>query len=183
MKKRITTFIVLMFFVHCLFAQSIDSLTLNNFELEEIPVPERKSSYYNLTLLDSEDSITIRLYARPKEIAASYFDSNYLVLVYNSGSGHYLTGVYKEEQIWRQDYFHRALESSTGLSSMFLKEARFIDGETLLLTHEHHSSVINEKQLSYSILRICQNQIYKYKRPEKPFTRGAKGDTSIRPID
>lgn len=168
-----------MFFSMFLFAQNTDSLTLKDFKIEDIYIPSREATVYELHLLESEEEISVLLYTKPEEIVASYFDQHYLILVYRRGSNCYLRGAYKENGKWKKDYFHTQLGLTTGLTSKVLKTARFLDGETLLVLYESTSFREKEKVMTRSILRICQNEVHIYEQS------GAsdKGNNPIRPVE
>lgn len=178
MKKYILLPILILFSM-LLFAQSTDSLTLKDFKIEDVYIPSREATVYELNLLESEEEISVLLYTKPEEIVASYFDDHYLILVYRRGNNCYLRGAYKENGKWEKDYFHTQLGLTTGLTSKVLKTARFLDGETLLISYESTSFREREKRMTRSILRICQNEVYIYEQSGV----SDKGNNPIRPID
>ena len=183
MYKSIFTILTLTLSLGAAHAQ-INTLTLDQFTVERFAAEGCKSNCFNLTLNKGDAEITIKLFhPKPTQIITSYFDEQYLVLVYKGkGHSHYLAGAYHDGEEWIEDYFQRPLGFATGLSYEAVKTARFIDEASLLLEYEVFSHVGGgQYSTKHTILRICRDQIYEFKRvpPSWPNRHGIRN--SLRP--
>ena len=178
MYKSIFTILTLTLSLGVAHAQ-INTLTLDQFRLDSLKLEGCRARCHQLTLKSDRVNISIRLFSsKPTQIITSYFDEQYLVLVYKGkGQSHYLAGAYHDGEKWIEDYFQRPLGFATGLSYEAVKTARFLDEASLLLEYEVFSHVGGgQYSTKHTILRICQDQIYEFERvpPSWPNRHGIR---------
>ena len=176
-------FITLLFFFIPLIGFAQEKVKLTDFTISRVDLQDRNRYYYLLDLNDSfSEKITIKISVEPAEIIDSYFDDQYLVMIYKGIDGfHYLTGIYKYGDKWQADYFDIDLEFGTGTYAETIKKAQVLDSATIFLLYNIQATGKAPRTES-RILRITKDHIRTYKINDYVSDYDPDGDNPIRPV-